>query len=406
LISEIIMPDLGGTGGDVILQEWLVNVGETIRAGQSLFIVHSDKAVVEVEAYRDGILREIRVAAGEVVPLGSVVALLGDSNDEPLDLAEEKETQDRQQVISQLDRGVSSSQPESRIQHRVLATPLARRIAKGEGLDLASLVGSGLQGQVLKRDVMVALAGTRGATSHENPANTYLVPLSPMQRSIADRTRRSKSEIPHYYASISVDMSAIQDLRRKISASLPQSSSSIPSITDVCLCALALTLQEYPTLNASFNGEAILYHTEINLGMVIGLDEGMLVPVIRQADHLNLFQLATKTKQLREHAESGQLKDNEMGGGTFTLSNLGMYGLDNFTAVINPPEAGVLALGAIKEQPIGLGGAIVLRPIMVATLSVDHRVVDGITAARFIGSYKNKLENPICLVINLSQDLG
>lgn len=406
MISEIIMPDLGGTGGDVILQEWLVNVGENVKTGQSLFIVQSDKAIVEVEAFRDGILREIRVAAGEAVPLGSVVALLTDSNDEPLDLAEEKETQEHQEVLSQLDRGVPPSQSESRVQGRVMATPLARRIAKEEGLDLASLVGSGKLGQVLKRDVMTALAVPRGAASPEIPASTYLVPLSPMQRSIADRTRRSKSEIPHYYASISVDMSAILDLRREMSASLPQSSSSIPSITDVCLCALALTLKEYPSLNASFFSEAILYHTEINLGMVIGLDAGMLVPVIRQADRLNLFQMATKTKQLRQHAETGQLKDSEMGGGTFTLSNLGMYGLDSFTAVINPPQAGILALGAIKELPIGLNGAIVLRPIMVATLSVDHRVVEGITAARFIGSYKNMLENPIRLVMGLTQDIG
>lgn len=403
MISKIIMPNLGATGGDVILQEWLVKPGEVIQAGQPLFVVITDKASVEVEAFRSGVLREVHISAGETVSLGAVLGLLSDSIDEPLD-------QPAVQVIDGLprlshaeERDVAFLSPLARLEGRIFASPLARRIASEVGLDLANLSGSGAHGQVLKRDVQAALeaagAFRKSAGQKISQAGIRREPLSLMQRAIAERTQRSKSQIPHYYATITVDMGAAQDLRRLLADWVNRFGWTVPSYTDLCLCAAALALKDFPTLNASFAGDAILYHGDINVGIVVGLETGMLVPVIQEADRLSLFELAAETKRLRGRAEEGQLSEREITGGTFTLSNLGMYGLDSFIAVINPPEAGILALGAIKEQPANFNGGLALRPLMTASLSVDHRVVDGITAAKFLQVFKDFLEKPALLLL-------
>lgn len=393
------MPDLGATGGDVTLREWLVKPGEVIQTGQPLFIVTTDKATVEVEAFRSGILRRIQVPTGETVPLGSVVGLITDSIDEPLDQPAAQEVDGIPRLSLHVEQEIASHPSSAGSGGRILATPLARRIALEAGVDLASVSGSGAQGQVLKWDVLAALEASRSSEQKISPAGTRQEPLSPMQRAIAERTVRSKSQIPHYYATITVDMGAAQDFRRQLADWVDRFGWTMPSFTDLCLRAVALALKEFPTLNASFAGEAILYHSGINVGMVIGLETGMIIPVIREADRLSLFVLAAETKRLRGRAEAGQLSEREITGGTFTLSNLGMYGLDSFCAIINPPEAGILALGAIKEQPANVGGAILLRPLMIAALSMDHRVVDGITAAKFLQVFKDLLERPARLVL-------
>ncbi len=398
MISEVVMPNLGATGGDVTLDDWLVKPGDAVKAGQPLFVVTTDKATVEVEAFRDGVVREIRTLAGEMVPLGTVVALLADSMDEPAG------------ALPQPPAPMPSPEPASNRQpavksERVLASPLARRMARAEGIDLAGLAGTGARGQVLKRDVARVIAAQQAARAPGPPPNgVRREPLSPMRRAIAERTRRSKSEAPHFYATITVDMAAALDLRAQAVGWAEQHGWAAPSITDVCIRAAALALREHPKLNASFDGDAILFYDDINLGLLVGLEDGMLIPVIHRADHLNLASLAAETQRLRRRAEAGQLSAQELTGGTFTLSNLGMFGVDSFTAVINPPEAGVLALGAVKEQPAMVGGAVVPRPLMVATLSVDHRVVDGITAARFVETFKTLLKSPIRLTFDAPQE--
>jgi pyruvate dehydrogenase E2 component (dihydrolipoamide acetyltransferase) len=225
-----------------------------------------------------------------------------------------------------------------------------------------------------------------------------------MQRAIAARVQRSKGEIPHFYASITIDMSAALEARQQAVQWAAKQGWSKPSITDLCIKAAALALREYPALNASFDGDAILTYSDINIGLIVGLERGMLVPVIPQADQINLFTLAATTQRLRRQAEAGQLSASDLSGGTFTLSNLGMYGLDSFTAVINPPQAGILALGAVKEQPVVIDGELAVRPLMTAALSVEHRVVDGITAARFADAFKVMLENPLRLTLDPPQE--
>ena len=225
-----------------------------------------------------------------------------------------------------------------------------------------------------------------------------------MRRVIAERTSLSKSQIPHFYVTATIDMQAAIELRRKALELAERSGLTKPTITDICMRAAALTLREIPTLNARFDGDTIITYQDINIGLVIGLSDGMLIPVIQRADQHDLYSLAAETQQVRQRAEAGQLRDSDMGEGTFTISNLGMYEIDSFTAVINPPEVGILALGKINEQPTVANGIFVARPLMIATLSVDHRVVDGIVAARFLTAIKDILENPYRLVLDSPQD--
>lgn len=399
MISEIVMPNLGATGGDVMLDDWLVKPGEGVKAGQPLFVVTTDKATVEVESFRAGVLREIRVQAGEMVPLGTVVALLSDSMQEPLPATEAQHPREAAPAPSSFNTPPTSAQT-----NRLLISPLARRMAEQEGLDPANITGSGRAGQILRRDVERALADRSIGTVPAPPNGARREPLSPMRRAIAEQTQRSKSNAPHFYATITIDMTAALDLREQAGDWANQHGWTPPSITDLCLRAVALTLHDFPALNARFDGDAILYHKDINLGLVVGLDDGMLIPVIRQANRLNLTALAAETRRLRQRAEAGQLSASELTGGTFTLSNLGMFGLDSFTAVLNPPEAAILALGAVKEQPAVVDGNIVPRSLMVATLSVDHRVVDGIRAARFVAAFKDLLEHPLRLTLDAPQE--
>lgn len=392
MISEIVIPDFGATGGDVTLEKWLVGKGEAVKTGQALYVVATDKATVEVEAYRDGVIHTILVQPGETIPLGTVVALLADSIDEASEFVEDKPVRDipiPEPGISHLSVNQSGD--------RILASPLARRIAREENVSLELINGSGSKGQILKRDVIAAISARETSSS---PIEVQSKPLSPMRKVIAERTTMSKSRIPHFYTTTTIDMQAVIELRRQALELAELRELSKPTINDLCIRATALTLREFPELNARFVGDRINIYQDINIGLVIGLTEGMLIPVIQQADQYDLYSLSAATQQIRQRAETGQLRESDMGKGTFTVSNLGMYEIDSFTAVINPPEVGILALGQIKEQPTVVDGKFAVRPLMIATLSVDHRVVDGIVAARFLTAIKHILENPFHLTID------
>jgi len=228
-----------------------------------------------------------------------------------------------------------------------------------------------------------------------------------MRKAIARLTSKSKNEIPHFYADITVDMTQALAMLQEAREYAKESDRYSPTITDVCLRAAGLTLIDFPQLNASLLENEILYYLDINIGLVVGLEEGgLLVPVIHNADRFDLYTLAAVSSRLKERAESGILRESELSSGTFTLSNLGMFGIDSFTAVINPPQAGMLALGAVQEAPAVHNGAIVARPLMKATLSVDHRLVDGVAAARFLTSWKELLENPANMMVENTEETG
>jgi pyruvate dehydrogenase E2 component (dihydrolipoamide acetyltransferase) len=273
-------------------------------------------------------------------------------------------------------------------------------MAQELGLDLSSIKASGSQGQILKRDIVSAVEQT------PMEGKVRRIPLSPMRRAIAQRTQLSNAEVPHFHGSVVIDMTDAKAMLKQVASMAERNGWAVPTITDLSVRAAALALRHTPALNASFLGEEILYFDDVHIGVMIGLAEGMLIPVVHHADRLNLFTLAATTRMLRTGAENGQLSSSQLSGATFTVSNLGMYGLDSFSAVINPPEAGILALGAAKEQPAAWQGNSVLRWQMIATLVVDHRAVDGITMAKFLSEFKQLLQNPLSLALEVHQEVS
>ncbi len=429
MIYDIVIPALGATGGDVVLEEWRVQPGQVIKSGSALFVVTTDKATVEVEAFHDGYLRETLVTPGTTVSVQTVVGRMSDTLDEPLSggtagqsvsvedrKAQAEEPPGNLSKISTPGSALHAAPPQASavpgvgsnpgmdtkvaqgLPGRRLASPLARRMAKELGLDLSVMQASGSQGQILKRDVLQAAEQTRAAGGVRH------VPLSPMRRAVAQRTQKSNAEVPHFHGSMIIDMTEAKTMLSQVAVRAEGNRWAAPTINDLSIRAAALALRQTPALNASLQGEEILYFDEINIGVVIGLAEGLLIPVIRHADRLNLFTLAATTRQLRAAAENGQLSSSQLGGATFTISNLGMYGLDSFSAVINPPESGILALGAAKERPAAWQGNIALRWLMTATLAVDHRLVDGVTVAKFLDAFKQLLENPLSLAFEAPQE--
>jgi pyruvate dehydrogenase E2 component (dihydrolipoamide acetyltransferase) len=383
LLSNIVIPDLGATDSDLVLEEWLVKSGDFVKSGMPIFVVTTDKATVEVEAFKDGFIRNILVSAGDTIPVGEVIAIIADSIDEPLN--------------NVIQRSVNMEQSKSR--DRVLASPLARRIAKELGMDISSIKGSGPNGRIQKKDVLAADKPPVVSVPNNIQRADRRIPVSPMRRAIAKRTSRSKTEAPHFYVSAMIDMTETLLFRKQIGAIAEKNGWSCPSISDIAIKASALALRQTPDLNASFKGNEIIYFNNINIGLVVGLSEGIIVPVIHNADRKNLYTLAKTTKHLRDKAVAGRLSDDELSGSTFTISNIGMFGVDSFIAVINPPEAAILALGAIRLQPAVWENQVVPREIMTATLSADHRLVDGVIAAKFLGTFKEILENPIRLTL-------
>jgi pyruvate dehydrogenase E2 component (dihydrolipoamide acetyltransferase) len=424
VIHRIVVPDLGATGGDVELIDWLTQPGDFVATGAPIFVLTTDKANVEVEAFRGGYIRQILITAGNRVALGTVVALMSDSADEPLVSSPETTPnqvlrEGQEQAASDLVKGSTRSGPSGRLTEvgkeveqtdnvagalqpdlRVLASPLARRIAEEQGIDLRT-VRSAQPGPIHEQDVLNEVRA-KSARVQEKPASTTIPvsgrqPLSPIRRAIAEKTSFSKAHVPHFYATVEIDVTDGLEFLRTARELAKERSAAIPSFTDLVVRAASLAVRCVPQLNASWQGGEILHFAGVNVGLVIGLSEGMVVPVVEDADRKSLYQLAAVRRRLQERASAGILSRSDLGRSTITISNLGKYGVDSFIAVINPPEAAILAIGAIRKRPAVRNGSIVIRDSMTATLSADHRVVDGIPAAQFLSRFKQNIEDPLTL---------
>lgn len=270
---------------------------------------------------------------------------------------------------------------------RILASPAARRIAREKGVALTSLKGSGPEASILAEDVLGAAPEEPGATG--TITADQILPLSPMRRIVGERMAQSKQSAPHFYLNMDIDMSAVNKLR---SEARQQSDGNVPSINDFILHACAHALKDFPSLNASFTEQGIKLHSDINLGMAVALEEGLVVPVIRNADRLSLAALATQSRELAAKAQRKKLIPLDYEGGTFTVSNLGMLGVDSFVAIINPPQCAILAVGRVAPRAVADDGMFAIKSLMTATLSADHRVVDGAIGARFLREVKVRLE--------------
>ena len=394
--TNVIMPALGVAQEKGTLIQWLKAEGQTVNKGEPLMEVETDKATVEIEAAASGILVNVTAAVGEEVPVGQTIALIlapGETLSEKATAssASVKEISKPASAESKLELRTETPSYTPRVSgSRVLASPAARRIAREEGIDLGSLNGSGPEGSVLIADVRRAKEKQTLEPAVAQRVGRS-VSLSPMRRIVGERMTQSKQNAPHFYISMDIDMTAVVRARN----SWKQSGERVlPSINDFILSACARTLRDFPTLNSRFIDNSIELLPEINLGMAVALEEGLVVPVVRNADRLSLTDLAQQSRQLSEKAQHKKLTPFDYEGGTFTVSNLGMLGVDHFIAIINPPQCAILAVGRVAPRAVADEVGIAVRSMMTATLSADHRIVDGAIAARFLTDIKRRMENP------------
>jgi pyruvate dehydrogenase E2 component (dihydrolipoamide acetyltransferase) len=415
-VAELItMPKLGFDMAEGILVEWVKEVGDEVEEEDIIAIIETDKANVEVTPFKTGVLRSFLVKEGDIVPVGEPIAVIG-AADEEVDLdalgvaAEEEGVEEEEKPEPLAAVAVEPEEAPEAAGDRVAASPVTRRMADELGIDLTQIEGTGPGGRIIKRDLEAYLQERERVPerpapppiptpSYEPATEEYdEAPLSPMRKTIGRRMIESKTQAPHFYVTMDVDMAAAMALRSQVNAMLPEENKV--SVNDLMIKAAAIALQEFPNLNASFAGEVIHVHNRINIGIAVARETGLLTTVLKDCDKKSLAQIALEAKELVDRARKGRMQADDMVGGTFTISNLGMFGVEDFVAIINPPQAAILALGAVQRTPIvDEDGAIKAGTRMKATISADHRVTDGAEAARFMRSFKAILEEPMRMLL-------
>ncbi len=382
MISKVIMPKLGETMEEGEIIQWLKGEGDRVKEGEPLLEIATDKANMEVEALASGFLRKIVVPAGEIVPVTKTIAYIAHSMEEKI--PQEAETPEK----------LAQKKPPEKppIQLPIKASPLAKKLARDYGVDLSTIKGSGPGGRVLKEDV-IKVAKEKETVPEE------VVSLSRIEKIMIQRMEKSKREIPHFYLTVEVDFSKSQAMRDDLVKEFEKKEKVRVSYTDLLIKACGRALREIPRVNSTFEAGRIISHSGVNVGLAVATDKGLIVPVIKDVDKKNLFQIAKEREELVEKASKDRLSLEELGGGAFTLSNLGMFGIKTFIAIINPPQVSILATGGIKERAVVIDNKIEIRPMMEMTLSCDHRVIDGYRGAKFLQEVKRGLEEPSLLLI-------
>ena len=417
MINEVTMPSMGADMTEGTIAKWLKAEGDQISRGDKLAEIETDKTVVEMEAYADGVLRRITVEEGSLVQVGTVIAYIGDPEDEIPEavsdpVVAESDTQPSEQsdvpapADSVLAENDTATEPITAVSSvaggRVKASPIARKIAAEKGIDITTVPGTGPGSRITKADVENFTPSAQFASSGVSRSvaiDGSDTPLSSMRQAIARVTVRSKTESPHYYVTHEVNMGAAMTFRSQLNEALDDGSRV--SVNDMVLKAVATSLVKYPKWNSSFDGDKLVGHSEINLGVAIALDEGLIVPAVMGIQNMSLVEISQAVRDLgsRARGEGGTLTQDELTKGTFGTSNLGMFGTDTFAAIIVPPNAGIIAVGAVKEKPIVDNGNVVVGQTMNATISADHRVGDGAEAAIFLSEFQKTLENPVRLML-------
>jgi len=389
------MPALGVAQQTGTLLKWLKSEGQSVTKGEPLMEVETDKATVEIEAAASGVLAAVTAKPGDEIPVGQKIAvILAPGETLPAESPEPRSLPVLPPSPGEEGRGDGSQatqpRPATRMGDRVLASPKARRIAKEHGLDLRSLRGSGPEGSILAADVLRATGAPAAAAAGAVRTET-LVPLSSMRRIVGQRMAQSKQSAPHFYLSVDVDMTAANRIRSEWKE---RGDSIVPSLNDLIIYAAARALRDFPAVNATYTDRGIESHADINIGVAVALDEGLVVPVVRNADRLSLLELAARSRELIDKAQTKKLLPFDYEGGTFTVSNLGMLGVDSFIAIINPPQCAILAAGRVAPRAVVEDGMFAIKSMMTATLSADHRIIDGAIGARFLQQFKRHLERP------------
>ena len=434
---NVTMPALSPTMTSGTVAKWTIAIGDMVQSGDVIAEIETDKATMEVEAIEDGVVAQILVAAGtENVAVGTVIAVLaedGESIDEVASAAMvPPQIEDTAQSTAQsgaktptqpaAERGASNTEakpvgtvmpPEKTA--RIFATPLARRIAAERGIALDQITGSGPHGRILRRDVESAPAPAMRAPENYSPANraaplsassmnvpavagaSELVVNSQMRKSIASRLQESKQQAPHFYLTIDCHIDELLAARRRLNEKAPEGVKI--SLNDLVIRAAAMALIDVPDANVSWEGDHTRRFQHADIAMAVAIDGGLVTPIIWAAETMGLAALSKTTADLAERARHGQLRAADYSGGSFTISNLGMYGIREFAAVINPPQAAILAVGAGEQRPVVVDGALAVATLMTVTLSADHRAVDGAVGARWLQSFKGFIEHPVTMLL-------
>jgi pyruvate dehydrogenase E2 component (dihydrolipoamide acetyltransferase) len=439
MATEVMMPKLSPTMEEGQLSRWLKKEGDRVSMGEPLAEIDTDKATMEMQALTDGVLRKILIKEGESAPLGQLIAIIGEP-DEDISALENKapaaqvpaasspqsepapETpapaaspdtapEPAEQAATTDGNGNQGTVTESESSGRLVVSPLAARMAAEAGIDLRSLSGTGPGGRIIKRDIEAALSGksapveaatklrivqplqkaaTVGASAFRDE------PLSVIRKTIASRLVTSLGPVPHFFLTTEIEMDRAVEMRQSIKELDPDLKISL---NDIIIKVAAAALLQHPQVNASFQDKAIRYYERSDIGVAVAIEDGLITPIVRAADQKSLSEIAQEVRSLAERARARKLLPEEYTGASFSVSNLGMFGIDEFTAIINPPEAAILAIGAVTAKPVVRGEQIVVRQMMRVTMSCDHRVIDGATGAKFLQTFKKILENPLYLVV-------
>jgi pyruvate dehydrogenase E2 component (dihydrolipoamide acetyltransferase) len=457
MAETISMPKLGFDMSEGVLVRWVKNEGENINKGDVLAEIETDKATVEVESSAAGVVRKLLAGEGDVVPVGAPIAIVG-SADEKIEepqaapqkseaKAEQKPPPSSETEVPKAEKkteepeggeqkaeakdeekspatqaqptpapgtqAVSTPQPAATSDEKtgpIKASPLAKKIARDNKMDLARVEGTGPGGRIVRKDIEAALAsGQPSAVSGEKPTTTPIPSIAPVSRedetvqltklrqAIARRMAESKTSVPHFYVTHEYKMDAVMGMRKQVNEYLPDNEKL--SVNDFIIKAVALALREFPNLNASFSGDKVVRHGAVNVGVAVAIPGGLLTIVNRNTDQQPLRAISADVKRMVAGAREGKVKPNDIEGSTFSISNMGMYDVENFAAIINPPEAAILAVGSAREVPIVDNGEVKVGSRMKATISVDHRVSDGVEAAQFMQALAKYLEEPLRLLV-------
>ncbi len=409
-MAEIVtMPRLSDTMTEGVVAKWHKQVGDAVSEGDLLAEIETDKATMEFESFQEGVLLHIGVDEGGKAPVDSILAILGEKGEDVKAILKEHEKnaekeesapkEEKKEVKKEVPKTATPSSPKT-VESKPVATttiatptngdvktsPLAKKLAEERNINLSFIMGTGDGGRIVKRDIDNYSGGTAPAVERYTEA-----PVSQMRGVIAQRLGESKFSAPHFYLTVEIDMDNAIDARQAINGVSPVK----VSFNDMIVKATSMSLRQHPEINSSWQGDTIRYNEHIHIGVAMAVEDGLLVPVVRFADTKRLSQIAAEVKDYGARAKAKKLQPEDWQGNTFTISNLGMFNIEEFTAIINPPDACILAIGGIIEKPVVKNGQIVVGKTMKVTLSCDHRVVDGVVGSKFLATLKNYLENPV-----------
>lgn len=417
-MAEIVyMPKLSDTMTEGVVAEWTKSVGDEVSSGEVLAEIETDKATMEFESFYDGVLLHIGVEKGATAPINSILAIIGDKGEDVAKILAEAEkaapTEKKEEVPAakveapkptpapvavSAPVNVTPSASVSDSNGRIFASPLAKKMANVKGIDLSNVIGTGDAGRIVKRDIDhytpyvgggVAKRAFVGVESFKDE------PVSQMRKTIAKRLSESKFTAPHFYLTLDIDMDNAIAIRKQIG----NLESGKVSFNDMVIKACGLALREHPTVNSAWLGDVIRRNEHVHIGVAVAVDEGLLVPVVRFADGKELTEIGAEVRSFAKRAKDKKLQPSDWEGNTFTISNLGMFGIEAFTAIVNPPDSCIMAVGGIKQVPVVKNGEIVPGNVMKVTLSCDHRVVDGVSGSEFLNTFKKYMENPVALLV-------